>query len=40
MASKEAKVKELLDRIKYLNVKQADIEERMKKVERALSSKE
>jgi hypothetical protein len=40
LASKEQKVKELLDRIKQLNAKQANIEERMKKVEKALSSKE
>ena len=29
-----------MDRIKQLNAKQANIEERMKKVEKALSSKE
>lgn len=40
MASKEEKVKQLLERIKHLNTKQADIEERMKKVEKALSSQE
>jgi len=40
LASKEQKVKELLDRIKQLNAKQANIEERMKKVEKALSSQE
>ena len=40
LSSNEEKVKELLDRIKRLNDKQANIEERMKKVESALSSKE
>jgi hypothetical protein len=40
LATKEEKVKELIDRIERLNAKQVNIEERMKKVETALSSKE
>jgi hypothetical protein len=40
LASKEQKVKELLERLKHLNAKQADIEKRMKNVEKALSGKE